>query len=595
MQATDPNKSNEPMEPAPHEPGIAEPLADKIAATAEPAAAKTEADLLDAVVSLSRRLDLAEVLAELVQTAPELTGAGAAAVNILDGRGIDERFYTHGADEELAAQLGQFRRAMALMARIPTHEPLILDQLPPSLAGLPPDADMLVDNLLAVPVRVRHTVFAHVYLVNKPGGFTAEDARAVATLATAAGVMIENAQLYQASQRRESWLAAGQGITTMLLSGVEEEEALTVIASQAKDVAGAATAALILPSVRGQLIIEIAEGVGAESLVGSRMPTDGRSHTVLTEGIGMIVDSLSGAYTLRVSQLREYGPALYAPMRTSGRSVGVMLLLRENGSASFDQADLTTAESFASQAALALVLAEARHTADLSALVSERERIARDLHDLAIQQLFATGMRLESARQAAAAGVEPEGLVKTLTTALDSIDSTVREIRAIVSHLRNPGTDEPIAERLRHEASAARALLGFAPSLVLLIDGRALGSTPDDEDSAAADALVSPSLADDLVAVVREGLSNAGRHAKAASVAITVGLVSPDSPGVPDGRPGQVTVVVEDDGVGLPTGPARQSGLSNLSDRAVARGGVFSAATGLSGRGTRLEWVAPLG
>jgi GAF domain-containing protein len=214
--------------------------------------AKSEAELLSAVVSLSRRLDLAQVLAELSKTAPELTGAGAAAVNVLDGRGIDERFYTYGADEALATQLRQFRRAMPLVARVPTHEPLILDKLPPSLVGLPPDAEMLVDNFLGVPVRVRHTVFAHVYLVNKAGGFARDDAETVSALANAAGVTIENAQLYQASQRRESWLAAGQGITTMLLSGAEEEEALTVIASQAKDVAGAATAALTAPSRASQ-------------------------------------------------------------------------------------------------------------------------------------------------------------------------------------------------------------------------------------------------------------------------------------------------------------------------------------------------------
>jgi signal transduction histidine kinase len=547
--------------------------------------------LLDAVVAISRRLDLAEVLAELVTAGPALTGAAAGAISVLDGRGIDERFYINGDDPDLGAQLQAFRQAMGLMSLIPTHEPLILDELSSSLIGLPPDTPILARNLLAVPVRVRHTVFAHFYLVNKAGGFTKADAEAVSTLATAAGVMVENAQLYQASQRRESWLAAGQGITTMLLSGAEEEEALTLIATQAKEVAGAATTALILPSVGGQLIIEIAEGSGAAALVGTRMPTDGRANTVLTEGIGMIVDSLAAAYTLRVERLRQYGPALYAPMRTSGRSVGVMLLLRERGAASFDQADLTTAESFASQAALALVLADARHTADLSALVSERERIARDLHDLAIQQLFATGMRLESARQAAAAGVEPEGLVTTLTSALDSIDSTVREIRSIVSHLRDSSTDEPIAERLRHEASAARALLGFAPSLVLLIDGQALASPPDAAGSAAADHLVSSSLADDLVAVVREGLSNAGRHAKAASATVTVSLASPTALG---GRPGQVTVVVEDDGVGLPSGRVRHSGLSNLADRAAGRGGVFTASTASAGRGTRVEWIAPL-
>ncbi|MDR0365514.1 MAG: histidine kinase, partial [Bifidobacteriaceae bacterium] len=216
-------------------------------------------------------------------------------------------------------------------------------------------------------------------------------------------------------------------------------------------------------------------------------------------------------------------------------------------------------------------------------------RIARDLHDLAIQQLFATGMRLESARRDAASGVEPAGLVKTLTDSVDSIDSTVREIRAIVSHLRNPGADEPIAERLRHEASAARALLGFAPSLVLLLDGRAISGSP--KDVTAASAMISPELADDLVAVVREGLSNAGRHAKAASVTVTVSM---SSPGTLDGANGQVTVLVEDDGVGLPADPNRQSGLANLAGRAAGRGGFFRAEARPDGTGTRLEWMAPI-
>ncbi|MDR2252928.1 MAG: GAF domain-containing protein [Bifidobacteriaceae bacterium] len=550
---------------------------------------QTESELLSAVVALSRRLDITEVLRQLAQTAPELTGAAAAAISVLDGRGIDERFYTHGASGGLAAQLDEFRRAMALMARIPPHEPLILDEVPPSLVGRSDEAPTLVRNFLAVAVRVRHIVFAHVYLVNKPGGFTTQDGEIMAALATAVGVAVENAQLYQASQRRESWLAAGQGITTMLLSGADEDEALNVIATQARQVAGAATAALILPSIGGQLVVEIAAGRGANALVGTRMPADGRSHTVLAEGIGMIVDSLAGAYTLRVSALREFGPALYAPMRTSGRGVGVMLLLRDRGAASFDQADLTTAESFAAQAALALVLAEARHAQDVSAMVSERGRIARDLHDLAIQQLFATGMRLESARREAAAGVAPQGLVKTLTAALDSIDSTVREIRAIVSHLRNPTADEPIAERLSHEASAARALLGFAPSLVLLLDGTALASAPGDAANAAAEELLTSSLADDVVAVVREGLSNAGRHASASSATVTVALESPTA-----ARPGGVTVQVEDDGVGLPLKPTRRSGLANLADRAAARDGAFAAGPGRGGRGTKLEWSAPL-
>jgi signal transduction histidine kinase len=556
-----------------------------------PSLPNTKSDLLDTVVALNSRLAVEDVLIELVEAAPQLTGARAAAINVLDRRGIDQRFYSWGADDALAAQLKHLRSAIGLMERIPAQEPLIMDNLPSQLIGLYPDETSQIGSFLAIALPVRQMVFAHVYLIDKPGGFNQSDAETMSVLARASGGAISNAQLYQASQRSENWLAAGQQITTMLLSGAEEDEALTVIASQAKEVAGAATAVLILPSVGEELIIEIAQGDGADQLIGTRLPAEGRAHTVLTEGIGMIVDSLASTYTLRVNQLRGYGPALYAPMRTSGRGVGVMLLLRQKGAACFDQADLTTAESFASQAALALVLAEARLNQDVAAMVSERERIARDLHDLAIQQLFATGMRLESARRDAQAGVEPAGLAKTLTDALDSIDSTVREIRAIVSHLRDPSSDEPLAERLRHEASAARTLLGFAPSLVLLLDGRALSGQRDEQAEAAFD-LITPSLADDLVAVVREGLSNAGRHAKAASVTVTVSLSSPNAPAVPDG---QVAVRVEDDGVGLPPDLARQSGLINLADRAAQRHGLFHAEARTDSPGTRLEWIAPLG
>src|SRR5690625_2552715 len=140
------------------------------------------------------------------------------------------------------------------------------------------------------------------------------------------------------------------------------------------------------------------------------MPEEGRSMTVLRTGHGMVVDSLSRARTLRVPALRRYGPALYAPMVTSGRGVGVLIMFRDVGGEDFEQLDLTTAELFASQAALALVLAEARHAQDLAALLDERERIARDLHDLAIQQLFATGMQLETIRRRASRGGEPAGV-----------------------------------------------------------------------------------------------------------------------------------------------------------------------------------------
>jgi len=212
------------------------------------------------------------------------------------------------------------------------------------------------------------------------------------------------------------------------------------------------------------------------------MPEHGRAWTVMTEGHGLLTPSLSASRNVKVEQMRAFGPAMFAPLQTSGRGVGVLILLRRVGSLPFEESDLTTAESFASQAALAFVLAEARHAQDIAALLDERERIARDLHDMAIQQLFATGMQLETVRRRAARGVDPSELTSIVEEALDNVDASVRQIRKIVHALRDPDAATGVVERLRREASLARTGLGFAPSLVVTLDGSPLSDDGLDED-----------------------------------------------------------------------------------------------------------------
>ena len=225
---------------------------------------------------------------------------------------------------------------------------------------------------------------------------------------------------------------------------------------------------------------------------------------------------------------------------------------------------------------------------DVAALLDERERIARDLHDLAIQQLFATGMQLETVRRRAERGVDASELTGIVADALDNVDSTVKQIRSIVHALRDPDAAAPLAERLRRESSLARTGLGFAPSLLVAVDGRVLDSAESlDGDAGALDDRVGEDMADDVVAVVREGLANAARHAQATAVAVTVTLAG-EAPG------GTVTVVVEDDGAGLPPARDRRSGTENLAARARRHGGTFALGSSGQRRGTRLEWCAPL-
>jgi len=546
-------------------------------------------DLLHAVLALSSNLDLATVLRRFVQTSADLTGARFAALNVLDSRGNSSTFIQVGMAPTVMEMLGRAPRSTGVLGQIPAHGVLRLDDLTqhPAFGGMPKGHPPL-GSFLGASVRVREQVYGQLYLANKEPRFNSQDVEVVTALAAAAAVAIENAQLYAAGQRREHWLRAGQEITTMLLSGADEEDALERIAATAREVAEAATAVMILPGFGDTWIAEIVDGHGAEDLLGTNMPDHGRTRAVLEGDNGLLVDSLHNDPTLQLDVLRRFGPALYAPLNASGRTIGVLLLLRRIGSAPFEPADLATASSFAAQAALALVLAEARHAEDVSSLLDERERIARDLHDLAIQQLFATGMQLETVRRRAERGVDATELLSIVEDAVTNVDSSVRQIRSIVHALRDPDATANLVERLLRESSLARTGLGFAPTLLLDLDGRVVDIHEESSDDATAFCeRISSDLADDVVAVVREGLANAARHARATSVAVRISVIG-------SGPRGEVIIEVEDDGGGLDAQRERRSGTDNLAARARRHGGVFTLGMSPSGHGTLLMWEAPL-
>ncbi|WP_324651275.1 GAF domain-containing sensor histidine kinase [Georgenia sp. H159] len=558
---------------------------------------EARARLLGAAIGLTASLDLDTVLKGFVDSATGLTGARYGALAVLDNRGDTATFVQHGVDEETARRLGHAPHGHGIFAHIPNEGHLLLESITdhPAFGGWPgPHPHM--DGFLGVPVRIREQVFGRLYLADKPGGFTEDDARAMEQLASAAAVAVVNAQRYMDARDRERWVAVSQDITTRLLSGTEEEEALEMIAAKVREVARADAAIIVLPSVGDTWMCEIADGVGAEDVIGAVFPPHGRARTVLANGVGMIVDSMSRARSMRVPQLSRYGPALYAPMMAQGTGLGVLILLRLQGGTEFTPADLEVAEAVAAQAAVALELAAARHAQDVSSLLEERQRISRDLHDLAIQQLFATGMQLESARQAAASDEGTAWIAGTLESALGSVDESVRQIRSIVHSLREPDEAVGLVERLRREASLARTGLSFAPSLLISVDGQLVRDDADDLTGAGLaaspaellDARVDDDIADDVVAVVREGLANAARHARAASVQVRVGVRGA-------GFTGRVSVEVEDDGVGVDRSSTRRSGLDNLAVRARRHGGTFSLGRSDSGEGTLLSWQVPLG
>ena len=621
-----------PSGPGPDEPAGAGPLAfavhvDRLGSTRERSAARAPLDdsaveLLRASLQLTSSLQVPRALRALVESACSLTGATWGTIAVYG------RSRTTG------------RRSRPVSAGPASASPEHLD----TLLGRPRDDGVVIVNdlsattaftgviegedpgcILSAPLRAHHQGYGRLYLCDKPGGFTSGDVTTVQTLAQAAAIAVENARLYREARSREQWMAVSQELTTLLLSGAEEDDALTLVARRIREVAHADTVALVLPSVGDAWACEIADGAHAAELIGTFFPARGRALRTLEQQTGLTVPSLHeawGAADLLVEPLARFGPALYAPMLHRGRGVGVILLLREQGAPTFTDQDLEIAELVAGQATMAFELADAQHAQEMATLLDERARIARDLHDLAIQQLFAAGMQISSARErlrsAPGAADQVDVVCRVLDSSLAAVDDSVGQIRSIVRSLRDRDEDVGLVERLRRESSLARTLLGFAPSLLLSVDGRALalaGRAEEDELIGAVDAAVDPEVADDMVAVVREGLSNVARHAHASSVTVDVMLTgvvpgggaelamsgsTSSRPAVsgPGGAEPAVEIVCRDDGVGVDPGVTRRSGTANMAERARRHGGSFvigpRARNDGASRGTCFTWRVPL-
>ncbi|MFJ8789861.1 GAF domain-containing protein [Streptomyces sp. NPDC102462] len=530
--------------------------------------------LLEAVLSVGRELDLEQALHSIVEAALVLVDAEYGALGVIgpDGRRLSA-FHTVGVTEEQIAEIGPFPEGHGILGElIRRPEPLRLAKISqhPASYGFPPNHPPM-NTFLGVPIRVRDQVFGNLYLTEKRGGaeFDEEDESVLSTLAVAAGVAIDNARLYEESRLRERWLEANAQITHSLMAGSERAQALGLIADRAREITGSALAAVALPMEdTGSLTVEIAVGTDSDAHRGLVLPMD-ESLMGLAFSAAAPVTSADVSDDDRVSQqpprFHGLGPAVAVPIGTGGGVRGVVLLVRELGQALFSAQETETLQGFAAQAAIALELAERRQDAQEIAVLKDRDRIARDLHDLAIQRLFATGMTLQSAGRF----IEHAEASERVLRAVDDLDETIKIIRSTIFGLRarEGGADGGgLRARVVRVAGEAAPVLGFAPSVRM--EGLVDTDVPRD-------------VADHVVAVLSEALTNVARHAHAdrAEVVLTT-----------DGR--EVRLTVADDGVGIPPG-GRRSGLRNLAERAEQLGGRLNLTKPPTG-GTTLTWQAPL-
>ncbi|MCI9889754.1 GAF domain-containing protein [Micrococcales bacterium 31B] len=399
-------------------------------------------------------------------------------------------------------------------------------------------------------------------------------------------------QVVKDAQTRARAAEAARAVTTSLLSGADNEDVLQSICDLVESFTGADAVVMVLPALNEQWLIEFIAGP-FDHLIGIVMPAGGRTRTSLRTRQGILEPSLAHTEELLVDELRSFGPALYAPLVNGAHAVGVLIALREIGAAPFTEDDLALAETFATQAALALELAEARHASETTELLSERQRISRDLHDLAIQQLFAAGVQLEEARRMAGdLGAKGAPLASTLQQTINTVTSSVTQIRSIVHALRNESEVDTLEARVRREIAMASVGFGFRPSLHMSIAHSAVleqvreNSSADSRHAGPLNARVH----NDVVAVVREALSNALRHSKASAVAVT--LTTAVRPPFAERDSVWFTINVADNGVGIDVTPRRSSGMANLAARAREHGGVFSVEA--TDPGTLLTWQVPL-
>jgi signal transduction histidine kinase len=526
--------------------------------------------LLEAVVTVGSHLELEVVLRQIVEAAVELVSARYGALGVVGEGGRLAEFIPVGLDESEIARIHHWPEGRGLLGKLITDpRPMRLNDIAadPGSSGFP-EGHPPMRSFLGVPVRIRDEVYGNLYLTEKQGAdFDEEDETLVQALAAAAGVAIENARLYAEARRQQQWLRASAEVTQRLLSGDQPEEVLGLVTQQALEISGADLVVLALPTGdRKQLVIEHACGDGAAGALGLVLPAEGSaSGIVMATGKPLSVENFSDDPRVApvARQHMTLGPAVLVPLGPAGDVRGVLTAGRHQGAFPLAPPAVEMVTTFAAQAGIGLELAEHRRDVQRLALLEDRDRIARDLHDLVIQRLFATGMSL----QGAAALLRDPETGHRVEQAVDALDETIKDIRAAIFSLQARGEAEPARLRTRILAVIEEMTesLEFAPALRL---------------AGPLDTQVPGPIAGQLLAALREALANVAKHAHASRVDVSV-----------EAGP-ELILTVRDNGVGMPK-TARRSGLGNLADRAGELGGTFHAAPA-EGGGTGLEWRVPL-
>jgi len=524
--------------------------------------------LLRANQAIIEHLEISVVLERIVKAAVDLVGAQYGALGVVAPDGSLEQFITVGMSEHDINQIGHSPEGHGLLgALIEDPHPIRLDRLSDDerSAGFPVGHPPM-ESFLGVPIRVRDEVYGNLYLSNQANGrFTDDDQQLVTSLAATAGVAIENARLFAETRRRQAWSTASEEFTAMLLSS-DQNDAISTLTTRIVSLSEADIVWVLVPTEDDDfLLAEIARGMDATIIQGTILDIKGSIlASVLEAQQPRQIDD--GSKTERsLSGGKVLGPVMAVPLIVAGRTQGALMVGRLKGGTRFSTEDLEMAAHFAGQASIAMELAAARGVQQRMELLEERGRIARDLHDHVIQQLFGTGLELQSVA-GSLGSLPPKVAADRIFSSVQNLDASISQIRTVIFAL-SAQTDDS-RNTVRHWIiDLAKE---FAPGL---------GSAPRLTFAGPVDLIITDEMASDVVAVTREALMNVIKHAGAEHTSVTLTAID-----------GSVALEISDDGRGF-DGSGRRSGVANLEARATERGGslvVDSDATG-----TRLLWTVP--
>lgn len=526
-----------------------------------------QSSLLDAVVALSQDLSLDNVLQRIVDSASELVGARYGFLGVVDERSSRRlgTFAVHGLDQRHQDMIGRLPEGKGLLGLvIDRPEPLRVDDVSthPERAGFPrlhPD----MTSFLGVPIRVHDTVFGTLYLTERLGGgpFTQEDEDVAVAIAAAAGVVVENARLYEESERQRRWLRATSEVANALLRPISRRAAGQLIVDRIREVSDAGAAALVVPSEEHQFVVAAATGVEPDP---TGRPVDMPFLREVTRTLRpVVIDDVLDDTRIDDDTLAAL-PGLQAvqahPLRfEEGTAVLVMGWFSEQPSSTWSL-DPELPDGFTQQAALVMQVVAARESQAKLAILEDRERIGRDLHDLVIQRLFAIGLSLDSVSAQVAPAVG-----ERLSDAVDGLDQTIKEIRRTIFDLSSPSVPANLRLEIDSIVGEAERMLGYRPVV---------------ETRGPVESVVPDIVAEQLTAVLKEMLSNIVRHSHAGEVTIELDVTD------------DIELVVTDDGLGLEPDQPVGNGLRNMRHRAQNLGGRCEFSEPSHG-GLQIRWSVP--